>query len=509
MKSKRNKPKGRKLGWFLCIMQALITAGFIAGLLVLDLLPIKYALPIIVFLVIFWVIPFTNHMICRKRIWAGRLLSIFMSVILLCGSVYVVKAQGMLSSISNNGEKVDKMVVAVLKDDPAKNIKDAKNYEFGIQLALKPDDTKGAINEINEKLKEKINTVQYDNLTEQVDALYKHDVKAIIYNDAYTSVIKEHYTDFENSIKIIYSHDIVNKLEESIDVTTNVTEPFTVYLSGIDVAGSIDTTGRSDVNILAVVNPKTHQVLLITTPRDYHVVIPGISNGMEDKLTHAGIYGVDASMATLSELYDVDVDYYVRVNFTSLPQIVDALGGVEVESEFEFTTHPDSGDVMHVKKGMNSFNGKEALVFARERQNVPGGDFQRGKDQQAVITAMMKKAISPAILAGAFDIIDSVSSNVDTNMPPRFIKGLVKSQISEPSSWQVTSMAAEGTPASGVCFSAQGSNLSICIPDELSVSNIKEAVDKIIAGMPLENAEIIEDHSQDNNEDSTKDHMDN
>ena len=501
MKSRKNKPKGRKLGWFLCILQAIITAGFIAGLFVLDLLPIKYALPIVVILVLFWVIPFTNHMVCRKRVWAGRLLSIFMSVILLCGSAYIAKAQGMLSSISDNGEKVDKMVVAVLKDDPAKNIKDAKKYKFGIQLALKPGDTEDAVEDINNKIKGKIKTVQYDNLTDQVDALYEHDVKAIIYNDAYTSVIKEHYTDFEDNIKIIYSHDIVKKLDESLDVTTKVTEPFTVYLSGIDVAGSIDTTGRSDVNIIAVVNPKTHQVLLVTTPRDYHVVIPGISNGMEDKLTHAGIYGVDASMATLAELYDVSVDYYVRVNFTSLPQIVDALGGVEVNSEYEFTTHPDSGEVMHVNKGMNSFNGKQALVFARERQNVPGGDFQRGKDQQAVITAMMKKAISPAILAGAFDIIDSVSANVDTNMPPKFIKGIVKSQISEPSSWQVTSMAAEGTPASGVCFSAQGSNLSICIPDQLSVTKIQEAIDKVVAGIPLEDAEVIEDHTQDNTED--------
>ena len=500
MKSRKNKPKGRKLGWFLCILQAVITAAFIAGLFILDLLPLKYTLPVVACLVIFWVIPFMNHIVCRKRVWSGRLLSIFMSVVLLCGSVYVAKAQGMLSNISNNDEKVDKMVVAVLKDDPAKNIKDVKDYKFGIQLALKPKDTEDAVKDINEKIKGKINTVQYDNLTDQVDALYDHAVEAIIYNDAYTSVIKEHYSDFEEYTKVIYSYNIVKKFDDNLDVTAKVTEPFTVYLSGIDVAGSIDTTGRSDVNIIAVVNPKTHQVLLVTTPRDYHVVIPGISRGMEDKLTHAGIYGVDASMATLSELYDVEVNYYVRVNFTSLPQIVDALGGVDVESEYEFTTHPDSGEVMHVNKGMNSFNGKQALVFARERQNVPGGDFQRGKDQQAVITAMMKKAISPAILAGAIEIIDSVSENVDTNMPPKFIKGLVKSQISEPSSWQVTSMAAEGTPSTGECYSAQGSQLSICVPDQASIEKIKEAVDMVIAGTPLDGAELIEDHTEEQTE---------
>ena len=496
MKSKKNKPKGRKLGWFLCIIQGLITAGFIAGLLILDLLPMKITMPIIVLLILFWIIPFANHMVCKRRVWAGRILSIFMSVILLCGSAYVAKAQGMLTSISDTNGKVDKMVVAVLNDDPAKNIKDTKGYSFGIQLALKPDDTEKTVESINKKLDTKIETKEFDNLTDQVTALYEREVKAVIFNEAYMSVIKEHFSDFEDKIRIIYTYEIVSQLDNSLEVTTSVTEPFSIYLSGIDVAGAIETTGRSDVNIIAVVNPETHQVLLVTTPRDYHVVIPGISKGMPDKLTHAGIYGVDASMATLSNLYDVEVDYYVRVNFTSLPQIVDALGGVEVVSEYEFTTHPDSGEVMHVNKGVNSFNGKQALVFARERQNVPGGDFQRGKDQQAVITAMMKKAISPAILSGAFDIIDSVSANVDTNMPPKFIKGLVKSQISNPSSWQVTSMAAEGTPASGTCFSAQGSKLSICLPDDTSIANIRTAIDKVIAGEPLENAEIIEDHTE-------------
>ena len=189
---------------------------------------------------------------------------------------------------------------------------------------------------------------------------------------------------------------------------------------------------------MAVVNPVSHQILLVTTPRDYYVEIPGVSGGQKDKLTHAGIYGVDASMSTLEQLYDTEIQFYARVNFTSLIEIVDALGGVDVESEYAFTTSGDSGRVVNVVQGTNHFNGEEALAFSRERQNVPGGDNQRGKDQQAVITAMIKKMVSPAILTGANGILNSVSGNVETNMSESQIQELIKTQLSDGVSWNIT-----------------------------------------------------------------------
>ena len=201
-----------------------------------------------------------------------------------------------------------------------------------------------------------------------------------------------------------------------MSVDTSIQDPFSVYISGIDVYGEIEQTSRSDVNIIATVNPKTHQILLVTTPRDYYVPIPGISRGQEDKLTHAGNYGVDVSMATLEELYQVKIPFFARINFTSLIDIVDHLGGVDVYSEYEFRTSRNSEHVMDVQKGLNHFNGEEALAFSRERENVPGGDNQRGKNQQAVITAMIKKMISPQMLMKANSIIDDVSGNVETNM---------------------------------------------------------------------------------------------
>ena len=160
---------------------------------------------------------------------------------------------------------------------------------------------------------------------------------------------------------MIYSHEIKTEMTDKASDVEVKNDTFSVYISGIDVFGAIETNSRSDVNIIAEVNPTTHQILLVTTPRDYYVEIPGISGGQKDKLTHAGIYGVDASMATLEQLYDTNIDFYARVNFTSLITMVDALGGVDVESEYAFTTSDDSALVMNVVQGTNHFNGKQHL----------------------------------------------------------------------------------------------------------------------------------------------------
>lgn len=492
---KKRGSKKTKISLLFSNIQGMASLIAIVALIKLNFLPVKYLLAIILVITLLWMLTFVSAKICRKRGLAGKLLSIAMSIVLLAGSFYALKTSGMLSAISDSDKKVDKIVVAVRMDDKAESIQDAKDYKFGIQLSLKGDDVKNTIKEINSKVKKKIDTVKCMSLNEQAQKLFDGEVDAIIYNSAYVSILKEAYPNYDKQIKIIFEHDIVNKLDkmmltrEEIEVSK---QPFTVYLSGIDVAGEIETTGRSDVNILAVVNPETHQVLLITTPRDYYVEIPGVSEGMSDKLTHAGMYGVDTSMATLSELYDTPVDFYARVNFTSMIQIVDALGGVDVNSEYEFTTSEDSGKVIEISSGMNHLNGEDALAFARERQNVPGGDYQRGKDQQAVLTAMIKKAVSPAMLKGISDIIDSVSGNVDTNMSIKQVQALIKSQILKPASWNIKSMDAKGEDGLDFCYSAQDIELYVCYPDYESIEEIKHAIDQVQNGEILTDAEVAE-----------------
>lgn len=253
--------------------------------------------------------------------------------------------------------------------------------------------------------------------------------------------------------------------------------PFNVYISGIDVYGDIDQESRSDVNLIATINPNTHKILLTTTPRDYYVKIPGVSGDERDKLTHAGNYGVDVSMATLEELYDTKIPFYMRVNFTSVEEIVDVMGGIEVESELAFTTSKAAGEVVEVKEGMNHFNGKQALAFVRERKALASGDNQRGKNQQILLSALIKKACSPMILFHANKMIGSVAGNADTNLSEAQIKSLVRMQIERMEGWEIESVAAEGDDSGKkYCYSYKGGPLYVSIPDEDSVETIQKKI---------------------------------
>lgn len=482
---KKNKIS-RNVGMGIAGVQLIATIVFVAGLLRLNMLPNMYLAAIGILLLLFWGIILASQFFSKKNAITGKVISILISIILIVGSYFLFKTSGTIADISGGDYKLDNVVVAVMADDPAEDIQGAADHTFGVQYSMNGDQITQTVEAINSELGTEITTREYDSLAEQAEALHDGEVDAIIYNEGYTGILEEAFEGYSENTKVIYTHSIKSELEnQSSDVQVK-DESFSVYISGIDVFGAIETNSRSDVNIIAVVNPTSHQILLVTTPRDYYVEIPGVSGGEKDKLTHAGIYGVDTSMATLEQLYDTDLDFYARVNFTSLIEIVDALGGVDVESEYAFTTSYESGMVMNVSEGTNHFNGKEALAFSRERLNVPGGDNQRGKDQQAVITAMIKKMVSPAILTGANGILNSVSGNVETNMSESQIQELIKTQLSEGASWNITSMAAEGTGDNQYCYSYSGAPLYVMQPDQASVDAIKAAIDQVENGETLE-----------------------
>lgn len=283
--------------------------------------------------------------------------------------------------------------------------------------------------------------------------------------------------------KISSKGEVISKDSAGIDVSE---DPFSVYISGIDVYGEITEESRSDVNIIATVNPNTKEILLTTTPRDYYVEIPEVSNGYKDKLTHAGNYGVDSSVATLEQLYEVEIPFYVRVNFTSLIEMVDILGGVDVKSDLAFTTGPESGCIVEVKEGVNHFDGKQALAFARERHNLADGDNQRGKNQQKIIEAMIDKAASPMILLKLPRLLDKAGEYTETNMTTRQMQELARVQLAGLGGWKVHSLAAEGTGEKAYCYSYSGGALYVTVPDETSVANIRTAINKIETGETLE-----------------------
>lgn len=492
-KQKRRKKNG--FGNFLMGIQAIVSILLVISLTWLGMLPMKYIVMAGLVLLCLWLIYVLSQVNRKKSGMLGKVYSIFLIVGLSAGVFYIAKTTNLIGQISGQAFKTERVVVAVLEEDSAETLQDAAEYQFGVQFEKGAESLESALVTMEEELGQSIITTQYNNMEEQAEALHTGEVQAIIYDNAYGNVIEKTLAEYGEKVRVIYSThakvkmDIASGTDDSL-----VEEPFTMYISGLDVyEDSEEELGkRSDVNIIAAVNPKTHQILLVTTPRDYYVVIPGVSEGMYDKLTHAGSYGIDTSMATLGELYETEINHYAQLNFTSLIEIVDILGGLDVKSEYAFTTSEEAGCVVDVQQGMNHFNGEQALAFARERKNVEGGDFQRGKDQQAVITAMIKKMLSPTMLLKANSILDTVGRNVETNVTQEQINALIRYQLSENPKWSIVSLSAEGEPGEDACYSAGGEFLSVVYPDEESLQYIIDQINIVENGSgALEGAEVL------------------
>ena len=260
-------------------------------------------------------------------------------------------------------------------------------------------------------------------------------------------------------------------------------EPFVVYLSGVDNRGELTEKARSDVNILAVVNPTTKQVALINTPRDYYVDLAGTDS--KDKLTHAGLYGVETSMATLGNLYGVNVEHYLRINFAGFINIIDAIGGVDVYSDQAFTSVGSPGyyDPTTFAEGWNHLDGKSALAFARERHAFKTGDIQRGINQMKVIDAMVNKLKSPALLMGFSKLMDAAADCFVTSLSQEQISALVRMQLGDLANWDIQSYAVTGSGAKSTkCYSAKGQSLYVMKPDENSVNEAKALIAAVLGG---------------------------
>lgn len=485
------------------LIQLVATVIFMVSLISLNMIPTFLLIAVGIGSVIFFgLTAFLQTRYGWKR-YFGTALCLLISVFMIMASMSISKADSTLHEISKSEEYVDRVVIAVRSDSPISSIYDIKEIPVGAQYTQQSElmlATEGKLL-LEENIEFNIKT--YNTIIEQVFGLFDGDVDAIIYNNAYGELFLEQMPDFNDKIKIVHICDMtaadIEKYKDVIDLSIrpdyippdppveeipDETEPeepeivlpenedvFAVYMSGIDVYGSITTNSRSDVNIIGIVNPKENKILLVTTPRDYFVRIPGVSGDKRDKLTHAGIYGINASMNTLSELYNVKIDYYVRVNFTSFEKVVDSLGGISVYSAYNFNA---AGYSYH--KGYNDLNGKEALAFVRERYSFAAGDNQRGKNQQEAIKAIIKKACSPAILTAANEILDSVRDNIDMNVPEELIQSLIKKQLSDGKEWEIVTMAATGTGSNDEPYSMPGYTAYVMIPNENSVEEIRQAI---------------------------------
>lgn len=471
-------------GWAILGIELVMSALLIALVIRTGLLPALYTVIACVglaaLLVIMWLLIRKNSK--RIRYFIGTVISLILSIIMVIGSLAVSNVTDTLQTITDSTEETTRMGVYVRADDSAEDIEDAKFYTFGILESIIREDSDNTIAQIEEELDLILDVAEFEGISDLADALLDGECDAMIISEDFVDILTEAegYEDFDDEVKEIASYEWTESvtLREEDDDDAELEDEdgiFTMYISGIDTYGAVSTRSRSDVNIIAVVNTNTKQVLLVSTPRDYYVEL-SISNGVKDKLTHAGIYGVSVSVDTLEMLYDMEIDYYFRINFTGFEELIDALGGITVYSEYSFTVEPDFVYV----QGYNELSGIEALAFARERYSFSSGDRQRGKNQMAVIEGVINKLQTTAILKNFSSILDGLEGSFETNMPYSELAALVKQQLYEGGSWDVVSYSVDGTGTYSTTYSINQS-LYVMVPDESTVAEAKELINSVLA----------------------------
>ena len=378
-----------------------------------------------------------------------------------------------INSTSNYSEY--SMSVVVLKDSEVHNVTQ-------LDSVTGPTDTD---NENIQKLIADIKTSQSKELTVEQStsylAAYKSlvsgEAKAIVLNSVFENIIESEYPDYASKIRKIYTKNITKEVAAP-KVSKN--KSFNVYVSGIDTYGPISSVSRSDVNILMTVNQDSKKILLTTTPRDSYVPIADGGNNQKDKLTHAGIYGVDSSIHTLENLYGVDINYYVRLNFTSFLKLIDLLGGVDVYNDQEFTSRHGK---FHFPVGNVHLDSEQALGFVRERYSLADGDRDRGRNQQKVIVAIIQKLTSTEALKNYSDIIQGLQDSLQTNMPIETMIDLINTQLESGGSYKVNSQDLKGTGRMGLpSYAMPDSNLYMMEIDDSSLAAAKSAIQDVMEG---------------------------
>lgn len=454
----------------------------------------KYLLLIMVVLIVVNAIHvFVQLPLRRNKL--GKLIcgavSLVLTAVMIWSMISVGSLQSALARITGKVVESDVIVVAVQVNDPAQELSDTAGYTYGYTDSVDKENSVAMLEHLHDKLGE-FPTQISDSTVGVIQSLLQGNVQAIFINNGFLEILKEQedYSDISSRIRVIYEYTITREIDVPAS-NIKITEPFIIYCNGID-ARSSDITARanSDVNILAVVNPSSHEILLLNTPRDYYVALH--MNGEKDKLTHAGAYSIEESMNTLADLYNVSIPYYVRINFYGLVGIVDALGGVDVESPQAFTTNTmeiPTADGNSLEQRSYSFpagpvhlTGREALAFARERYAFADGDNQRGKNQMTVIRGIVDKITSPAILSNYQDLLKAFSDCFVTNISYNDVTALVKAQQKNMQGWHVTTYAVSGYPDSSICYSYPKYPLYVTRPDYDSVETAKTLIGQVMSG---------------------------
>ena len=457
-------------------IQVITTVVLLFFIFKLNILPTTYAVMVGMIFVLLGFINYAlmkpnkkeHHHKTKPREIVGKVISLLLSVLMIFGSVMINKGYSTLDDITNSNTKSAHYAIVVLKSSKINSLSELQNES--IEYCLQYDKEKD-MNQVIAEAKKKESSLNFDvamTYSKLGDDLYNNTVNAILINTAYNGMFEENHPDFQNEVKEIWTSDIETKVKDFSTRVSVTNTPFIIYISGIDTYGSITTVSRSDVNMIVTVNPNTKKILLTS-----------IANmKKKDKLTHSGIAGPENTVKTMAQFLGTDINYYARVNFTSLVTMVDALGGITVNVDRDFS----AGGYTY-KLGLQQMNGKEALAYSRERHSFADGDNVRVKHQQDVLMAMLNKMMSPAVITNYSSVLKAISGCFETNMASSDITDLIKMQINDNASWTFKQKQFTGTGVmqTGGAYMPD-SKLYYMIPNDDSVKENLQAIKDVLNG---------------------------
>ncbi|MBO4601225.1 MAG: LCP family protein [Bacilli bacterium] len=465
--TKGKKVKKSPLIKYLFVSMLILTIVTVGLIKFIDILPNNYfGILVGVFAIINFVLSillFNSKILIR--IFGGLLTTCYM-FIMIVAIIYELNTIDFLKKIGKNEYKTLNYHVMVLNDSKINKLSDINGKKITLVDEYSEDVIRILSKDVNFKY-EKV--VLYTDLS---DKLIKKQAEIIIIEDSVFRILEDENPDFISNSKTIYNFTVDIKQKE-VKKSVNITKkPFNVFISGIDTYGNINSVSRSDVNLIATINPENHTIILTSIPRDYYVKL--YDKNEYDKLTHAGIYGIDTSIKTIEDFMNIKINYYVKVNFTSLVKVVDELGGIDVDSKFAFT----SQDGFTYKKGINHLNGKEALSFSRERKALPRGDKSRGENHQAVLTAIINKSLTKSVLTKYSSLIKSLKPSLVTNFTNSEITDFIKMQLDKNIKWKITYLNLDGTDGYEYTYSYTKNKLYVMIPDQSSIDSASMTINE-------------------------------
>ena len=483
----------RGIGILLSILLVISSFYLLYQLIKINVLPTKLLFLITIIFVLLDAI-FALLLCFYTRAIVSKIICVVITLVLVFGSClggyYISKTGSLLTNITNVTKHAKNTVSVVVKQ--SSDIKN-KSQLNGISVGtLRTIGTQGSSKALKELSKDGIvmNQSEYDSLSAMLEAFYNGEVDSIIINESSRSQIldMESYADFDNNTRVVYQTSYKVENTDKANAVTDITsKPFNVLISGSDTRGGFDENGRSDVIMVATVNPKTSTVLFTSVPRDYYVstacdAADGCMQGALDKITHTGIHGTNTTKRTVEQLLGIEINYTFKVGFDAVTELVDAVGGVDVTVAPGYAVdHFACMYNLSVHEGVNHLNGEQALAFARERYAYTEGDRQRTKNQQLVLMGIVDKITSPSIVQNYSSIMDAMSNTFSTTMSSSEISDLIKYQINNNPKWKMEQYMVDGTGDTLMCAEL-GDAASVMVPDQSTVKLAKDKINAVLAG---------------------------